>query len=135
MAPSNSSRGLSIALWVAQVVLAVTLVGGALWKLFTPIDTIASMMAWAGTMPGLFRFTAVVDLLGGLGVILPSLTRIKPQFTVLAAIGCALLMIAAIGFHLSRGEAANTPFNFVLLGLAMFVAWGRRTRAAIAPRA
>ena len=48
----------------------------------------------------------------------------------LAALGCALLQIGAIGFHLKRGEAANTPFNFFLVALALFVVWGRRRQTA-----
>jgi hypothetical protein len=47
-------------------------------------------------------------LSGGLGVLLPSLTRIKAQLTLLAALGCVVLMASAIVFHFSRGEAANT---------------------------
>lgn len=43
----------------------------------------------------------------------------------LAAIGCAALMAGAIVFHVSRGEAANTPFNFLLGLLSLVVAWGR----------
>jgi hypothetical protein len=44
-------------------------------------------------------------------------------------------MAGAIVFHISRGEAADTPFDFVLAALALFVAWGRRKQAPIAPRA
>jgi hypothetical protein len=44
---------------------------------------------------------------------------------VLAAFGCAALQVAAIVFHLSRGEAAKTQFSFVLAALSLFVAWGR----------
>ncbi len=73
-------------------------------------------------------------MLGGLGLLLPSLTRIKPGLTALAALGCAALMACAIVFHFSRGEAANSWFNFLLAALALFVAWGRRSRAPIAPR-
>jgi hypothetical protein len=69
-----------------------------------------------------------------LGILLPTLTRIKPGLTVLAALGCAALQLCAIVFHVSRGEAANTPFNFVLVALSLFVAWGRRTQPS-APRA
>jgi hypothetical protein len=80
-----------------------------------------------GQVPVAFlRATGVFDLLGGLGVLLPSLTRVKPGLTVLAALGCAALQACAIVFHISRGEAANTPFNFFLLALSAFVAWGRR---------
>jgi hypothetical protein len=66
---------------------------------------------------------------------LPALTRIRPGVTVFAALGCAALQVCAIVFHFSRGEAANTPFNFLLVALATFVAWGRRYRAPLQARA
>jgi hypothetical protein len=78
--------------------------------------------------------TAVFDILGGLGVLLPSATRIKPGLTILAALGCVARQVGAIVFHFSRGEAANTPFNFLLVALSLFVFWGRRSKAPIAPR-
>jgi len=54
--------------------------------------------------------------------------------TVAAALGSAALQGSAIAFHVSRGEAANTPFNFLLVALSLFVAWGRR-KAPVEPRA
>lgn len=133
--PAPPSKALDISLWIVQALLAITFVGTALWKLFTPIATLAAMMPWMGQVsPTFCHATALADLAGGLGVILPAATRIKPGLTVLAAAGCVALMASAIAFHFSRGEGANTPFNFVLLGLSAFVAWGRR-KVAIAPRA
>jgi hypothetical protein len=73
----------------------------------------------------------VDDLCGGLGLVLSSLTRIKPGLTGLAALGCAALQVCAIVFHVSRGEAANTPFNVLLVALSLFVFWERRYRAPI----
>lgn len=130
------SKGLDIALWVVQFLLALTFVGTGLWKLATPVPDLAAKMPWMGQVsPGFLRATALLDLAGGLGVLLPSLTRVKPGLAVLAALGCAALMGGAIVFHVSRGEAANTPFNFALAALSLFVAWGRRMRAPIEPRA
>lgn len=135
MSEPKPSKGLNIALWVVQVVLALNFAGGGLWKLLTPVSDLASKMPWMGQVsPAFLQMTAVFDLLGGLGVLLPSLTRVMPKVTVLAALGCAALMGSAIAFHVSRGEAANTPFNFVLLGLSLFVAWGRWKKAPIPPR-
>lgn len=127
--------GLNVALWVVQGVLALLFVGTGLWKFLTPVEQLAGKMPWMGQVsPGFLYMTALFDTLGGLGVLLPSATRIKPGLTVLAALGCAALMGGAIVFHFSRGEGANTPFNFVLVALSFFVAWGRRTKAPIAPR-
>jgi hypothetical protein len=122
-------------LWVAQALLGVTFAGGALWKLLTPLSRIAELIPWAGQVsPAFFYMTAFFDLCGGLGVVLPALTRIKPSLSWLAAAGCVALQICAIVFHFSRGEQANTPFNFLLIGLASFVYWGRRYRCPLTAR-
>lgn len=134
--PAQENQALHIGLWVVQALLAVIFVGTGVWKLVTPLPALAAAMPWMGQVaPGFLYLTAVVDLCGGLGIVLPSLTRIKPGLTVLAALGCAAFQACAIVFHFSRGEAANTPFNFLLVALAMFVFWGRRSRVPIAPRA
>jgi len=133
---AQPSKALNLGLWIVQALLALTFAGGGLWKLTTPIAALAAKMPWMGQVsPAFLHATAAIDLLGGLGVLLPSVTRIKPGLTALAALGCAALMACAIVFHVSRGEAANTPFNFLLLALALFVAWGRGLEAPIAPRA
>jgi uncharacterized membrane protein len=128
-------NGLRAGLWVVQGLLALTFVGGGLWKLTTPIPELASKMPWMGQVsPSFLYVTGVIDVLGGLGVVLPSITRIKPGLTVLAALGCVALQLCAIVFHVSRGEGSNTPFNFMLVALSLFVAWGRRTKAPVHPR-
>jgi hypothetical protein len=133
---TQPSKGLNIGLWVTQSLLALTFVGTGVWKLAAPIPDLAAKMPWMGQVsPGFLYMTAAFDILGGLGVLLPSVTRIRSGLTVLGALGCAALMASAIIFHISRGEAAKTPFNFLLVALSLFVAWGRRSRAPIAPRA
>lgn len=123
------SRALNIGLWSTQVLLSLTFTGTAFWKVLTPIPKLASMIPWAGQVPPAFLYaTAVVDLCGGLGVLFPAITRIRPGLTVYAALGCAALQACAIVFHVSRGEAGNTPFNFLLVALSLFVAVGRRGR-------
>ncbi|HEY3496678.1 MAG TPA: DoxX family protein [Polyangiaceae bacterium] len=126
---------LNVGLWVIQGLLFLVFTGTAVWKVVTPLPELAAMIPWAGQVPvAFFYFTAAADLAGGLGILLPSLTRIQPRLTVWAALGCALLQASAVVFHLSRGESANTPFNFLLVALSVFVFWGRR-RAPVQPRA
>jgi uncharacterized membrane protein YphA (DoxX/SURF4 family) len=133
---ARPAKALPISLWVVQVLLALVFAGTGLWKLFTPVPVLAEMIPWAGQVPEAFLYaTAVIDLCGGVGILLPSLTRIKPGLAVLAALGCAALQVCAIVFHVSRGEVANTPFNFLLVALSLFVFWGRWHRAPIPPRA
>lgn len=75
----GTSTGLSIGLWIVQSLLFLVFVGTAVWKVATPLPTLAKMIPWAGQVaPAFVYFTAAADLAGGLGVLLPSVTRIKP---------------------------------------------------------
>ena len=134
-AAPSSSKLLNIGLWIAQVLIAAAFCMIGFIKLTTPIADLSKMMAWTGEYPEAFvRTIGIIDLAGGLGMLLPSLTRILPRLTVIAAMAATLLQILAIGFHFSRGEGALTPLNFVLLALIIFILWGRSKRAPIAPR-
>jgi uncharacterized membrane protein YphA (DoxX/SURF4 family) len=131
----QASTGLNLTLWIVQGLLALTFTGAGIWKLITPVPDLAAKMPWMGQVsPNFLYMTAVFDALGGVGILLPSLTRVRPAVAVLAALGCAALQISAIAFHFSRGEGANTPFNFVLVALSLFVAWGRWSAAPISGR-
>lgn len=137
--PSSSttspSKGAHYALWAVQGLLGLAFVMAGQMKLFTAIPELAKMLPWASTVPeALVRFIGASELLGGLGLILPAATRIKPMLTPLAAAGLVLVMILAGGFHVTRGEFGALPINFVLGGLAAFIAWGRVKLAPISPR-
>lgn len=125
---------MNILLWVVQIVVALFFGLTGVAKLGMPVEKLADMWAWPGQYPTMVRITGLIDLAGGLGVILPSLTRIAPKLTIWAATGCVLLQLCAVGFHVSRGEAFVTPINFIALSLAAFIAWGRSSRVPIAPR-
>ena len=124
--PSLHGAVLNDFLWGAQGLISASLCTGGFMKLLMPVTKISAIFAWTGqvSLPFL-RFIGVVDLAGGLGILLPLLTRIHPQLTVLAALGCTLLQLLAIVFHTRRKEITDTPFNFFLLGLSAFVLWGR----------
>ena len=128
-----TGKALRVWLWTTQIILfALFTLFGAM-KLFMPVDKLAAMWHWPGQVPVWFlHLTGILDTAGGIGILLPAVTRILPRLTVLAALGCTLLQIAAIVFHLSRGEAAVIPLNLFLLALAAFVLWGRGTRDPIA---
>jgi len=114
---------MNILLWVAQGLLALILLWVGYMKLFKPEGL---PFPWVKEHPGLVLITGIVDLLGGLGMVLPVALRIRPALTVLAAYGIVALMIVASIFHISRGEAQNIGINIFFLLLAVFVAWGRR---------
>jgi putative oxidoreductase len=126
---------LNIALWGAQILLAVMYGMAAYMKATQPLDQVAQQIAWVADVPAwLPRFIGTAEGLGALGLILPSLTRILPGLTPLAAAGLTLIQLLAMPFHLSRGEVSVLPINLVLLALSLFILWGRWKKAPIAPR-
>ena len=119
-------KSVNALLWIAQILVAVTLAWAAFVKLSQPIEVLETMWPWTGQIPPVYvRLTGIIDLLGALGVILPSLFRFKPVLTPVAALGIVLLMLSAIVFHISRGEASQIGFNVVFALMAAFIAYGR----------
>jgi putative oxidoreductase len=130
----QTSKTLNILLWIAQGLLALTFIWAAYMKLLAPVAEINKMWPWTIGSEGLVKFTGMVDLLAGIGLILPALLRIQPKLTVFAAYGTVLLMIAASTFHISRGEGSQIGFNIFVAMLAVFITWGRQKKAPILPR-
>jgi putative oxidoreductase len=132
---TTSNKGLNIALWIFQVLLAAMYLMAGSTKLFQPIEEITKMLPWVADTPaGLVRFIGLSELLGGIGLLLPSILRIQPKLTVFAAIGLTIVQVLAAGFHLSRGESSVIGMNILLIALAAFVAWGRSKKVPIAPK-
>lgn len=135
-AVAPSSKALHIALWAAQLVLGLAFLMAGFTKATQPMEVLATQMPWSAVVgTALTRFIGVSELLGGVGLILPALTRIQPRLTPLAGAALALVMVLAALFHIVRGEYPVVGFNAVLGALAAFVAWGRFKKAPIAPRA
>jgi uncharacterized membrane protein YphA (DoxX/SURF4 family) len=93
-------------------------------KLIMPIEEMTQQMPIA--LPGWFlRFIGVAELLGGIGLVLPWLTRIQPKLTPLAAAGLVIIMIGAIVVTLMTGQIAMALFPLAVGILCAFVAYGR----------
>ena len=127
---------MKVVLWILQIVLAVAFLAAGAMKLTQPLAELAVSLPWTADVPGaLVRFIGVAEVLGGLGLVLPAATRILPRLTPIAAAALALDMVFATLFHVMRGETMMAPVTLILVALLAFVAWGRTTRAPIAPRA
>lgn len=91
-------------------------------------------VAWYAAVPQpVIVFIGLCEVLGGVGLILPAITRVRPRLAPLAAAGLALTMVLATGFHLVRGEYALVPANLLLGGVAAFIAAGRWNLRPVAP--
>jgi len=133
MAAGNVSRGpaLNYTLWIAQVLLAALFLFAGVSKFTMPMDQMTKQMP----MPAWFLyFIGVCEILGGLGLVLPSLLRIKPSLTPLAAAGLVIIMIGATVISVQIGGAKAAVPAFVALLLSAFVAYGRWRLWPIAPK-
>lgn len=131
----KSLKAFHIGLWITQVLLGTGLIFGGAMKLFQPIEKLAALWPWAGQAPSaLVRFTGTLDLLGAIGMILPSLLGVRPKLTPIAAVCIFVLMVCASIFHVVRGEASSIGVNIFFAILAVFVAWGRVRKAPIAAK-
>jgi uncharacterized membrane protein YphA (DoxX/SURF4 family) len=113
---------MNVALWIVQALLAALFLFAGGMKLVLPLDQLTGPVA----VPGAFlRFIGVVEILGAIGLILPSLLRIRPGLTPLAAAGLVIIMIGATVIGLRSGEVMMLLSPLVVGILAAFVAWGR----------
>lgn len=135
MTDQTSSKGMNIGLWIAQALLAIMFLMAGGMKAAQPVDALVESLPWVTSVPAaLVKFIGVSELLGGLGLLLPSLLRIKPSLTVTAAYALILVMILAGIFHATRGEYSAIGMNVVLAAIAYFIAWGRSKKAPIAAK-
>ncbi|MGY0235173.1 DoxX family protein [Longispora urticae] len=128
--PRGKRFTLDGSLWVLQVLGGFFFAGSGFGKVLLYDDalyaTAPRAVAWYAAVPQpLIVFIGIVEVLGGIGLILPALTRVAPKLTPLAGAGLALTMILAAGFHVLRGEYELVPANIVLGGVAGFLAHGR----------
>lgn len=128
------SKGWNIFLWIAQVILGGMFLMAGIMKTTTPIQELALTMPWVNDAEALVRFIGIAEIAGALGLLLPSLLRIKPMLTPLAAIGIVIIMVLASIFHLTRGEYPAIGINFVLGAVTALIAYGRAKKAPIAAR-
>jgi len=117
-------------LWIVQVLLAALFLfaGGA--KFVMPVDQMTKGMPEALSSGGFIHFIGACEVLGAFGLILPSLLRIKPGLTPLAAAGLLIIVIGATVVSLPQGLAV-AMLPAVTAILAAFAAYGRWKLAPI----
>ncbi len=118
----KESRIKNFLLWTAQWTLGLLFLWAGGVKLVLPLEMLQGPVA----LPGLFvRFIGVAEALGGLGLILPWLLRIRPILTPLAACGLVIIMIGATVITLIGGGGVFALFPGVVGLLAASIAYGR----------
>jgi uncharacterized membrane protein YphA (DoxX/SURF4 family) len=114
---------------VIQVVLALGFAAGGLLRLTLPYAKYTQLpgQGWANDFkPEHIRLIGVLEVSGGVGLIVPLFLHSLTMLTPLAAVGIALVMSGAMATHLRRSEYWNMVGNLmVFLGPALFVAYGK----------
>lgn len=109
-------------LWTVQVALALLFLFAGGMKLVTPVEMLTEQVP----LPGWFlQSVGVAEVLGGLGLVLPGLFRVRQWLTPLAAAGLVLIMVGAVVVTLATGGGAMAGIPLVVGLLAAFVAYGR----------
>ena len=117
-------------LWIVQVLLALLFLFSGVMKLVLPPDALKGPVE----LPVLFlRFIGVCEVLGGIGLILPGLLRIRLGLIPLAAAGLVIMIGATVISLMSGGIALALPALVAGL-LSAFVAWGRWRLAPLRAR-
>jgi uncharacterized membrane protein len=117
---------MNVAVWVLQIVLALAFLLAGVTKVSQPRQKLAASMGWVEDFSNSgVRTIGVLEILGGVGLLLPAVTGVATVLVPLAAVGLALLMVLAAATHRRRGELPMIGINAILLLLAVVVAWAR----------
>ncbi|MEW6211827.1 MAG: DoxX family protein [Acidobacteriota bacterium] len=108
----------NIALWVIQALLAAFFALQGAMKLGGGEEVVANFQRW-GFPDKFYLLIGGLEILGGIGLLIP-------RTTIYAAAGLVIIMIGAAITHITHGEAAMLPMPIIPLLLLAAVAYLRR---------
>lgn len=122
---------MNILLWILQGILAIMMLLPGILKLTNSNEALKQKgngrMDWTDDVSSSgIKVIGFLEVLAGIGLILPLLLGILPWLTPLAAVGVILTMIGAIILHLRRKDDASAWItNVVILLIAAIIVYGR----------
>jgi uncharacterized membrane protein len=121
-------------LWILQFFFGIYfIVVGVLHFVLPP--GLPAQMSWMYDLdPTLHAISGLAEILGGLGLILPAVTRIQTRLVAWAAAGLTLVMLAATIWHIPRGETMNMVLTLINAGVMAFIVYGRTRLAPLSDR-
>src|SRR6266568_6845670 len=114
---------LNLVLWSVQGFLALFFVAAGAPKLIG-----RGLERWTGfsDLPRpMVVFIGLTEVLGAIGLVLPMATGVVPWLTPLAAVGLAVIVLMATGFHLRADERINALETGLWASIAAVIAIGR----------
>jgi Predicted membrane protein len=117
---------MSAVFWILQWLFGLYFISIGVLHFIVP-PGLPKAMAWMYDLsPTLHVVSGTFEILGGLGLLLPALTKRAVFLVPLAALGLAGVMIAAMIWHIQHGTLLETgPMNVIVALIMVFLAWGR----------
>lgn len=113
---------MAIVLSIVNVLLALVFVFAGATKAFQPMDKLAPKMPWVSQYSTrTVRLIGWAEFLGGLGLVLPGVVGLD-VLQLAATLGLALVMGAAVVWHLRHKDYKGTIPSAVLLVLLIVLA-------------
>jgi uncharacterized membrane protein YphA (DoxX/SURF4 family) len=122
------SRTASAVLWTLQALLAALFLFAGAMKFIMPVAAMTQQVPVSGTF---LHFIGIMELLGGLGLVLPGLLKVHRELTPLAAAGLVIIMSGAVGITLVTGTAAQAAMPGVVGIIAAGIAAARWRLAGV----
>jgi hypothetical protein len=115
---------MTVLAWILQGVLGLAFLAAGGMKLAQERKKLVdSGMGWAEDVSdGTVKLIGGLEVLGAVGLVLPTLLGVAPVLTPIAAAGLTLVMAAAVVTHLRRGEYTGALPSAVLGVLSLVVA-------------
>ena len=116
-------------LWAVQWLLGLLFLLSGVMKFIMTVEQMTQQVK----LPGLLlHFVGAMEILGGIGLILPGLLRIRPGLTPLAACGIVIIMTGAVVITATSIGVAFALLPLIVGILAAFIAYGRWRLASLA---
>lgn len=117
---------MNTALWILQGTLAAIFLIAGIKKVIQPKEKLAIKMGWVDDFDARsVKTIGLLEVLAGLGLIVPGVVQVAPLLTAWAAIGLVVLMIGAAVTHARRKEPLMIVRTLILATLAAVSALAR----------
>ncbi len=115
---------MNVALLILQVLLAaIFLLHG--WALISPPEKMVDKFSQLPLPGNSAKLVGVLEVLGGIAMIVPAWTQLAPWLTPLAAAGFVVILLGALVFHARRREFPQAGAILVIAPMAAVVVVGR----------
>jgi len=116
---------MNILLWILQGLLALLCISGGAFQIFKLDELKKSVAAMRDLPRGLWAFFGVLNILGGLGLLVPGAVSGLPALTAIAAAVVAAESVLISGLYVRYGDRSPLSYSGAMAALAVLIACGR----------